>query len=133
MRKSGINRNGSNFRYYPHVHYTGTVGLSRIADLIQQNCTAKRSDVLAVLTELIDVMGEQLRDGKQVRIDGIGTFRPSLKADGVSLPEQFNARRNLRGFGITFIPQRDRQGSNGICTPTALQGATAEPWEKKRK
>jgi hypothetical protein len=35
---------------------TQTTDLSALAERIQRNCTAKKSDVLAVLTELVEVM-----------------------------------------------------------------------------
>ena len=55
--------------------YTGTLDLNGIAELIQPNSTAKKSDALAVLAEMVEVISDALKSSQRVKIDGFGTFR----------------------------------------------------------
>ena len=41
---------------------TGKADLATLSERIQRNCTVKRSDVLAVLTELVEVMRDELQN-----------------------------------------------------------------------
>lgn len=68
--------------YYARALHKSTIKTNQIAELIQRNCTVKRSDILAVLSELAEVMHDQLLDSKTVSLDGIGYF--SLNLNGVS-------------------------------------------------
>ena len=52
-----------------------TITLKELATTMQENCTVKRSDILAVLAELVDTMKYEMQRGRKVSIDGLGTFR----------------------------------------------------------
>lgn len=54
--------------------FNGTVNTKTLARLIQQRCSLTPGDVLAVLNELNEVIGYELREGRQVHIDGLGFF-----------------------------------------------------------
>ena len=44
--------NASKGLYYARAAYRESVGLKKLAEIMQANCTVKYSDILAVLTEL---------------------------------------------------------------------------------
>ena len=54
------NRKNSTTRgqWYGRAAVMGVTNLEALSDRIQRNCTAKRSDVQAVLTELVEAMTE---------------------------------------------------------------------------
>lgn len=52
-------------KYYARAIHTDTVDLDDIADVIERNCTLKRSDVKACLTELVEVMRDALQEFQQ--------------------------------------------------------------------
>ena len=62
------------------VHTLGTSTTEEVANKIQKNASVKRSDVKAVLDELADVIQEQLAEGFSVKLDGLGTFCPRIRA-----------------------------------------------------
>ena len=66
-------------QWYARSIAIDTVNTTALADIMQQNCTVKKSDILAVIAELVEVMKQQLQDSKNVRLDGFGTFRIGLK------------------------------------------------------
>ena len=66
-------------KFYARAVHQGVVDLAAISAQIERNCSLKRSDVTAVLIELVEVMTAHLQDSKRVRIDGLGTFKVGLR------------------------------------------------------
>lgn len=65
-------------RLHPRIAYNGQTDTDEIRSRIQSRCTLNEVDVAAVLDALSQVMGEELGKGRQVHLDGIGYFYPSL-------------------------------------------------------
>ena len=66
---------GAYNKWYARPVYNGTVDLDWIAERIQRNSTAKKSDAKAVLTEMVEVITDALQNSQRVKIDGFGTFK----------------------------------------------------------
>lgn len=62
-------------RWYARAVHEGTVTTDDLADIMQDNCTVKRSDILAVISELVEVMRTQLQNSMRVKLDRFGTFK----------------------------------------------------------
>lgn len=86
------------------VHYN-TVTTERLCEEIQNNCTLKKGDVMAVLSELSDLLIQHLQDGDKVRLDGIGLLKIEIESEKVDRPEDFNVRRDVRHFRIHLLPE----------------------------
>ena len=82
-----------------------------LADLIQQNVSAKVSDVYAVLMELPNAIHLAFENGRPVSLEGLGTFRPSFGSYGVSDPNDFTAL-NLRNKRVIFTPETTQSDVN---------------------
>ncbi|WP_455592309.1 HU family DNA-binding protein [Bacteroides sp.] len=65
-------------RFHARIIYNGRVNTKEIQSRIQARCTVTGTDVTAVLDALSHVMGEELGEGRQVHLDGIGYFYPTL-------------------------------------------------------
>ena len=65
-------------RFHPRIAYNGQVDTDEMRSKIQSRCTLNEVDVTAVLDALSQVMGEELGEGRQVHLDGIGYFHPCL-------------------------------------------------------
>lgn len=63
---------------HPRIRYNGTIGTDLVRQRIQERCSLTETDVTAVLDALSHILGEELADGKQVHLDGIGYFHPCL-------------------------------------------------------
>lgn len=63
---------------HPRIKLNGSVGTDMLRRRIQQRCSLTETDVSAVLDALSHIMGEELSEGKQVHLDGIGYFYPCL-------------------------------------------------------
>ena len=63
----GTKRSG---KWYARMVPTSMINTRQLADIMQRNCTVKKSDILAVLDELVETMRDQLQDSKRVKLDG---------------------------------------------------------------
>lgn len=85
----------------------GTVETEDVARIIERNCSVKRSDVLAVLTELGEVIRQELATSHRVRLTGLGSLMVGIdNARGAESPEAFSAK-DIRGLHLCFKPERD--------------------------
>ena len=94
----------ANNRWYAHAFTVGTVGTNDLAEIIQRNCSMKKSDCLAVLTELVEVMKDELQASHSVRIDGLGTFKVGIKGSYAKTAAAFNPAKNISGYKVNFRP-----------------------------
>ena len=61
-------------KWYAYPVVTETVDLDYIAERIQRNSTAKKSDAKAVLTEMVEVMTDCLQNSQRVKSEGLVAF-----------------------------------------------------------
>ena len=92
-------------KWYGRAVIKETVGIETMAERIEQNCTAKRADVLAVLSELGVVVKDLLQDGNRVHLPYLGYFKLGLSTTGAESPEKFTANSNIKGVHVVFQPE----------------------------
>lgn len=108
------NRKGSpqQGKWYARVKPIGTKDLKDIAELIQRNASVKRSDVMAVLAELSEVISDMLTDGYRVKIDGLGVFKMAIRTAPADTEKDFSVDKNIKGSHILFQPETQKEGAN---------------------
>lgn len=89
-------------KLHARITYNGKIGTDYIRRKIQARCSLTETDVSAVLDALSHVMGEELADGRQVHLDGIGYFHPTLKCTGEVTAETKRKNTKVRLKGIKF-------------------------------
>ena len=92
-------------KWYAYPVVTETVDLDYIAERIQRNSTAKKSDAKAVLTEMVEVMTDCLQNSQRVKIEGLGAFKIGLSSRGADSEEDFNVNENVKSMRIIFQPE----------------------------
>lgn len=100
----------------------GTADTADLAEIIQRNCSMKRSDVQAVLTELVEVMTDKLQESYAVKINGLGTFKVGISTRGANTPAEFSVAKNVIGTHINFVPSYTVDLSTGRRTQALLNG-----------
>ncbi len=100
------------------------VETDQLAEMIQRNSSMKRSDVLAVLTELSEVLRDQLLAGNRVKINGIGSFKVGFTSKPAETREEWSAATHVSGTRVNFLPETVDIVSGGRRTrvPAALLG-----------
>ena len=106
--------------YYGRAIHPSTIDLPVIAERIQRNSSMTKGDVLAVLTEMVSVMKDELQNSNKVKLNGLGTFYVSLRTKGVSEEEKFNANDNVKAFTVNFLAEGRKQ--NGKMVRTFIDG-----------
>ncbi|MBR0489077.1 MAG: HU family DNA-binding protein, partial [Prevotella sp.] len=117
------NRKNSTTRgqWYGRAAVMGVTNLEALSDRIQRNCTAKRSDVQAVLTELVEAMADELKAGNRVKLDGFGSFKIGIRTKGAETAKAFTVQKNVKGLHVLFQPEVKRS-ADGTRVKTFLTG-----------
>lgn len=112
------NKSASGYRkWYARAVVTETMTTRQLAEIMQENCTVKRSDIEAVLRELVPTMTRAMQDSKRVKIDGLGSFKIGLKTKAAASAKEFNAQKNVRGMHVNFMPEtyKDKKTNTRVC------------------
>ena len=109
-------------KWFARPVYTETINLMDIAELIQRNSTAKKSDAYAVLVEMVEVVSDSLKASKRVHIDGFGTFKIGISSRGADTPADFNANENIRSCRVLFQPEITTDPSTHKRIKKMIQG-----------
>ena len=118
--KSNAN-NGTKDKFYARASHKDTVSIKELAAVMQDNCTVKHSDIVAVLSELSEVMKQELQRGNRVRIDGLGIFKVNIRSKGAKTAQEFSAAENILGTRINFRPE-SFVNTNGSHITNMLSG-----------
>ena len=108
-------------KWYGRAVMIDTVDTNKLAEQIEANCTVKRADVLAVISELVVVMKQALQDSKRVKLDGFGTFKLGLTTGPSDTAKEFSVAQNVKDVHVLFQPEL-RIDKNGKRTRTFLDG-----------
>lgn len=92
-------------KWFARTSMLDTMDLNAMADVIESNCTVKRADILAVLSEMVVTMKQALQDSKRVKLDHFGTFKMSISTIAANSPQEFNLVQNLRTIRVLFQPE----------------------------
>ena len=112
-------------KWYARAVATSVVDTRKLAEIMQRNCTVKKSDILAVLDELVETMRDQMQDSKRVKLDGFGSFKIGICSNGAATAKEFTSAGNIKGMHVVFTPERSTD-SSGNRIKQFLQGAKAE-------
>ena len=92
-------------KWYARAVHNNVTDLNAIAALIQRNCSLKKSDVIGVLTEMVEVMRDELTSSNIVKLDGLGTFRVGLSTKPADTAAAFTPAKNVVGYRVNFLPE----------------------------
>ena len=121
-QSTGTKRSG---KWYARAVPTACIGTRQLAEIIQRNCTVKKSDVMAVLEELVEVMKDQMQDSKRVKLDGFGSFKIGIESKGAQTAAKYSVSEHVTGLHVVFMPERTTD-SGGNRSKQFLQGCKVE-------
>ena len=100
-------------RLHPRIIANGQIDTKDLLSRIQSRCTLNEVDVTAVLDALSQVMGEELCEGRQVHLDGIGYFYPTLTATEEIAADTPRRNTKVKLKGIQFRSDQKLKNSVG--------------------
>ena len=112
-------------KWYPRAVMTETVETNELAAIMQRNCTLKRADIIAVISELIETMQDQLQNSKRVKLNGFGSFKIGIKGEGANSAAEFSVGKNVKGLHVLFMPEVKKDG-NGQRQKTFISGCSVQ-------
>ena len=105
-----------NGKWYPQSVTVGEpVTTDEVAQLLADLSAVSPGDTFSVLKNLARAMSIYMSSGRTVKLDGVGTFYYSAKANGqgVDTPEEVNANQ-IVGVRVRFIPEMDRNSQGAV-------------------
>ena len=112
-------------KWYPRAVITQTVDTEMLAAIMQRNCTLKKADIVAVISELIETMADQLQDSKRVKLNGFGAFKIGIRGEGADSAADFSTSKNIKGLHVLFQPEVKTDGS-GLRQKTFITGCSVQ-------
>ena len=114
-------------KWFAQAVMTGTVDTNALADIMQRNCTVKKSDIMAVITELIETMQDQLQNSKRIKLNGFGSFKIGIEnaKGGALTAAEFSSSKNIKGLHVLFQPEV-KTDSTGQRQKTFISGCTVQ-------
>ena len=112
-------------KWYPRAVITETIDTDKLAEIMQRNCTVKKADILAVISELIETMADQLQNSKRVKLNGFGAFKIGITGEGADKAADFSVSKNIKGLHVLFQPEVKTDGS-GQRQKTFITGCSVQ-------
>ena len=120
-RKNSLNKG----KWYARAVHTQTVDIDDLADEMQANCTVKRADIVAVLSELVETMQQHLQMSHRVKLNRLGAFKIGMSTKPADTADAFNARDNVKSVHIIFQPEtkieKDKTRVRALLTGCKVQ------------
>ncbi len=107
-------------RYKAVAMHFQTIDAEQVAQEVQDNCSAKRSDVELVLGELLEVLARHLKQGDRVRLKYIGLMKLELDSEKVNSPKDFDPAKHIRGVRLHLLPE-SRRGRKELYEDISLE------------
>lgn len=107
---------------HPRIKYNGSIGTDLVRRRIQERCSLAETDVTAVLDALSHILGQELADGKQVHLDGIGYFHPCLTSTEAVTIDTKRKGTKVKLKSIQFRADQTLKNEFGILKAKSLKG-----------
>jgi predicted histone-like DNA-binding protein len=92
--------------YYPVVKSNGRINQRGLAQKGTKMSTMSAADLAAGLEVLLDLIPEQLLEGKIVDLGDFGSFRLTVKTEGSETEEDVTAN-NIKSIHVRFTPGKE--------------------------
>ncbi|KXB83653.1 putative DNA-binding protein [Prevotella sp. DNF00663] len=110
-------------KWYARAVHNGVVGTDELAEIMQRNCTVKKSDIKAVLTELVEVMQDELQNSKRVRIDGLGSFKLGISSLAAPTAKEYTIAKHVKRVHVLFMPETKIDAGSHKRSKVLVNGA----------
>lgn len=106
---------------HPRIKLNGSTTTAELRRYIQEYCSLTETDVSAVLDALSHFVGRELGEGRQVHLDGIGYFSPTLTCTGPVTLDTKRKSTKVKLKGIHFRVDRALRSEVGNIKVSPLK------------
>ena len=93
-------------KYYAANQSSGELTLAGLTKSIEKMSTVNGADIRATLYAMVDVMKDELANGRIVRLGELGSLRVNISSDGKEKEEDVKASA-IRSARVVFSPGKD--------------------------
>lgn len=102
-------------KFYAQAVATGKTDLERLAYLVSNQSTVREGDCYAVILSLVHNIMDELKQGRIVKLDKLGSFQIGVSSEGVATIEEVGSNL-VKDVRVNFRP--DQRLKNGINMTT---------------
>lgn len=95
-------------KFIPVKQKQETLTLRDFAKRISRESTVSSMDAMAVLEGLLQIIPDEILNGKIIKLGDFGTFRSTLSAERVDTPEDFTVSK-IKSLNVRFRPAKEFQ------------------------
>ena len=93
-------------KYFPMVTKRDLIDTRALAELISERSSFSTPVLIGMIECLTQIIPTMLKDGNNVRLDGLGTFSLHVSGKGRDNPEKVT-RRDITKVKMAFLPSKD--------------------------
>jgi len=93
-------------RFYASAQHDAKIDLDGLATSVSDRCSLRRADVHGVLVALMDIIPQQLSEGKTIALGQLGTFAVNVKSNPADTVEQMSPKL-VKGMKIQYRPTKE--------------------------
>lgn len=83
-----------------------TLTLRDFANRISRESTVSNMDAMAVLEGLLQIIPDEIANGKIIKLGDFGTFRTTISSEAAISKDEFNTS-NIKGVNVRFRPAKE--------------------------
>tara|TARA_R110001583_G_C5600447_1_gene404487 strand:- start:415 stop:795 length:381 start_codon:yes stop_codon:yes gene_type:complete len=93
-------------KFFPVKQAQETLTIRDFGKRISRESTVSMMDTMAVLEGLLQIIPDELINGKIIKLGDFGTFRTTLSAEGVATEEEFTPSK-IKSLNVRFRPAQE--------------------------
>jgi len=93
-------------KFYAVKQSQETLTLRDFGKRISRESTVSMMDTMAVLEGLLQIIPDEISNGKIIKLGDFGTFRTTLSVEGTATEEEFSAA-NIKKLNVRFRPAHE--------------------------
>ncbi len=106
LEKSNPNNPNEEKKYYASIAYGEAINDDVLVKKMAKLCSVNNIDLSTSLLALSCVIQQELKQGKTIKIKGIGTFYPAIKSEGTSDSKKAN-KSLIKEVSASFRPSSE--------------------------
>ncbi len=105
LKSSNPGKKDPQYKVYATAQYTEIITLDRLAQKVARHMrVVNRASVIGILTSVVDVLREELLEGRRVELGDLGSFYCVINGTGAESVEDFKLKKNITGLNVNWRP-----------------------------
>lgn len=107
-------KGGGTPQYYAVASKRELADFRELAQRMEQRSSATSADAMLIFYNLASLIPELIKQGKSVKLDGIGIISGTLISEGKDSPEEVTSR-SIKGIKLHFLPDVEMKKNLKDC------------------